>query len=76
VGDYNPRNGRDRDNLFAGRITWVLDELGGGEQGKIWEYIGGVNTAERNYYKLLTHLVEKDHPEMLAQWRDDGYGDK
>lgn len=73
VGDYNSRNDRDRDNLFAGRIAWVLDELGGGEHQNIWKYIGGVNTAERNYYMLLTRLVERDHPEMLAQWKDDGY---
>jgi hypothetical protein len=76
VGEYNRSNDRDRDSLFAGRITWVLDEIGGGEHEKIWQYISGVHSAEGNYYKLLTKLVERDHPEMLAQWMDDGYGDR
>jgi hypothetical protein len=72
VGNYNPNSRRDRDSLFSGRITWVLDELG--ETDKLWQYISGVNAAESNYYKLLTRLVERNHPEMLAQWKDDGYG--
>ncbi len=74
VGEYNPRNGMDRDNLFAGRISWVLDEFGGGEHGKIWDYIGGVNQSENNYYMLLEKLVEREFPEMLVQWKEDGGG--
>lgn len=64
----------DRDNLFAGRITWVLDELGGEYTGKFWDYVGGVNVSEQNYYKLLDELVRRDHPEMLRQWIEDGSG--
>ncbi len=69
VGEYNRSNDSDRDSLFAGRIISVLDEIGGGEHEKIWQYISGVHSAEGNYYKLLTKLVERDHPEMLAMWR-------
>ena len=68
VGDYDPR--LDRDNLFVGRVTNVLDELG--ETDKIWKYVSRINSAERNYYMLLTRLVERDHPEMLAQWKENG----
>lgn len=64
----------DRNNLFTGRIAWVLDELGGQYADKFWDYVGGVNVSEENYYKLLDELVRKHHPEMLQQWIEDGSG--
>ena len=67
--DKYARRSITRDSLFAGRIISILDEIGGGEHEKIWQYISGVHSAEGNYYKLLTKLVERDHPEMLAMWR-------
>lgn len=73
VGEYN-RSSNDRDNLFSGRVISVLDELG--EAEKIFQYISATNSAEGNYYRLLTRLVKEAHPEMLAQWMDDGYGDR
>jgi hypothetical protein len=72
VGEYN-RSSSDRDSLFSGRMISVLDELG--EAEKILQYTSAVN-SEANYYRLLTRLVKEAHPEMLAQWMDDGYGDR
>ena len=70
VGEYNGSRD-DRNSLFSGRMISVLDELG--EAEKILQYTSAVNSAEGNYYRLLTRLVEEAHPEMLAQWREDGY---
>lgn len=65
---------KDRNNLFTGRITLAIDELGGEYTGKFWDYVGRVNVSEENYYKLLDELVRRDHPEMLRQWIEDGSG--
>lgn len=70
TGDYG-RDARDRDSLYAGRITWVLDELGGGEQDKFWDYVGGVNVAQGNYYMLLDRLVKNAYPQMYDKWKLD-----
>jgi len=70
TGDYKG-GGRDRDSLYAGRIAWVLDELGAGEHEKFWDYVGGVNAAEGNYYMLLDRLVKRNHPHMYEKWKSD-----
>ena len=70
VGEYN-RSSNDRDNLFSGRVIAVLDELG--EAEKIFQYTSAINSAEGNYYRLLTRLVKEAHPEMLTHWIEDGY---
>lgn len=70
TGEYR-RDAKDRNNLYAGRIAWVLDELGDGEQNRFWDYVGGVNSAEGNYYMLLDRLVKRAYPNMYEKWKLD-----
>lgn len=70
TGDYKGDK-MDRDSLYTGRVAWVLDELGGGEHNKFWDYVGGVNSAEKNYHMLLDRLVKRDYPHMYEMWKLD-----